>query len=239
MDARLSGTIGSQATAGKLSGMPTSERAIDAGTRRAERHVGDVGLEFRERRLILGQSQEHVASSCRLSRGRYRLIERGQATNLTILELDRIGAVLGLDPFIKLYPGGPPVRDVGQTGRLATLLDDVHPPLSYRAEVALPRVDDRLEQRAWDVVLFGRGRRTAIELEMRLRDVQAMRRRIDLKRRDDPTEAFILLIPGTRANRRILAEFEAMFNDLPRLKRGDVRACLRAGEHPTTGLLLL
>lgn len=72
--------------------MPTAERAIDAGTFRAESHVGDIGVEFRERRLGLAQSQEQVASSCHLSRGRYRLIERGKATNLTVLELDRIAA---------------------------------------------------------------------------------------------------------------------------------------------------
>ena len=219
--------------------MSTSERAIDAGTRRAERHIGDIGDEFRERRLMLAQSQEHVAKSCHLSRGRYRLIEKGRATNLTILELDRVSSVLGLDPFIKLYPGGPTVRDTGQTSRLATLLADVRTPLTYRAEVSLPRTSDRPEQRAWDVVLFGHGSRTAMEFEMRLRDVQAMRRRIDLKRRDDPTEAFILLIADTRANRRVLAEFEALFKDLPRLRRGALGARLLAGEHPPTGLLLV
>jgi hypothetical protein len=88
-------------------------------------------------------------------------------------------------------------------------------------------------------MLFGYGRRTAIELEMRLRDVQAMRRRIDLKRRDDPTDGFLLLILGSRANRRVLAEFDALFEDLPRLRHLDVRERLLAGEHPPTGVLLI
>jgi hypothetical protein len=140
---------------------------------------------------------------------------------------------------VKLYPGGPPVRDAGQSGRLATFLVDVRAPLSYRAEVSLPHSNERPEQRAWDVVLFGDGRRTAVELEMSLRDVQATRRRIDLKRRDDPTEGFLLLIFGSRANRRILGEFEALFTDLPRLRHSDVRLRLLAGQHPPTGLLLI
>ena len=219
--------------------MPTAERAIDAGTFRAESHVGDIGVEFRERRLGLAQSQEQVASSCHLSRGRYRLIERGKATNLTVLELDRIAAVLGLDPFIRLYPGGLPVRDAGQSGRLIAFLADVRAPLSHLAEVPLPRAAGRPDQRAWDAMLYGSGRRTAIELEMRLRDVQALRRRIDLKRRDDPTDGFLLLILGSRANRRILAEFEALFADLPVLRRSKVRAQLLAGEHPPTGIVLI
>lgn len=88
-------------------------------------------------------------------------------------------------------------------------------------------------------MLFGLGMRTAIELEMRLRDVQALRRRIDLKRRDDPTERFILVIADTRANRRVLAEFGSLFEDLPRLRPSDVRAALSRGEHPPTGLLLI
>jgi transcriptional regulator with XRE-family HTH domain len=219
--------------------VPTSERAIDAGTRRAERQVGEIGAELRDRRLSLAQSQEVVATNAHLSRGRFRLIELGQATNLTVLELNRIAAVLGLDPFVKLYPGGPPVRDAGQTGRLTRFLADIRMPLSYRAEVSLPRVDDRPEQRAWDLMLFGGGRRTAIELEMRLRDVQAVRRRLDLKRRDDPTDGFLLLILGSRANRRVIAEFGALFNDLPRLRHSHVRERLLAGEHPPTGLVLI
>jgi transcriptional regulator with XRE-family HTH domain len=219
--------------------MPTAERAIDLGSRRAERHAAELGDEIRERRLMLGESQELVASTCRLSRGRYRRIETGRATNVTIMELDRIAAVLGLSPSIRLYPGGSPVRDAAHAARVVSLLSDVRPPLSSRIEVPLPRRDDRGDPRAWDVVLFGRQRRTAMELEMRLRDVQAMWRRVDLKRRDDPTEGFVLLVAGTRANRRVVAEFEALFNDLPRLRRGDVRARLLAGEHPPSGLLFI
>jgi transcriptional regulator with XRE-family HTH domain len=219
--------------------VPTSLRAIDAGTRRAERQVGEIGDELRERRLALGQSQEHVAGASHLSRGRYRLIELGRATNLTIVELNRIAAILGLDPFIRIYPGGPPVRDAGQASRLSTFLADVRQPLAFRVEVSLPWAEGRSEQRAWDAVLFGSGRRTAIELEMRLRDVQALRRRIDLKRRDDPTEGFLLLIFGSRANRRLLEEFAALFEDLPRLRRKAVRDRLIAGAHPPSGILLV
>jgi transcriptional regulator with XRE-family HTH domain len=219
--------------------VPTSERAIDAGTRRAERHVVDLGAELLEQRRTLGLSQEHAASSSRLSRGRYRLIERGRAVNLTILELDRVASVLGLDASIRLYAGGPSVRDAGQARRLASFLADVRPPLTHRVEASLPRTRERLEQRAWDAMLFGHRRRTAIELEMRLRDVQATRRRIDLKRRDDPTEGFVLLIAGTRGNRIALAEFASLFSDLPRLRRGDIRQRLLAGTHPPTGLLLI
>jgi len=96
-----------------------------------------------------------------------------------------------------------------------------------------------LGERAWEAVLFGHGERTACELEMRRRDVQAVRRRHDLKRRDDPTEHFLLLIADTRHNRSAVAEFEALFADLPRLRPSEVHRALEAGQHPPTGLLFV
>ena len=96
-----------------------------------------------------------------------------------------------------------------------------------------------MELRAWDCVLTSPEGRTAIEFEMRLRDIQALRRRIDLKRRDDLTSWFILLVADTRNNRRVLAEFAEMFADLPRLRPTRVHAALIAGRHPGTGLVLV
>lgn len=88
-------------------------------------------------------------------------------------------------------------------------------------------------------MLFGVDKRTAIELEMRLRDVQALLRRFELKRRDDPTDAFLLLVADTRNNRRLLAEFESMLVDLPRLWPTQVFAALEAGRHPGAGIVLV
>lgn len=174
-----------------------------------------------------------------MSRVHYGRIENGRVPKLTILEVDRIASVLGLAPSIRLYPAGPAVRDAGQVLRLQAFLGDVRPPLSYRIEVPLPSQDDRVDARAWDAMLYGTGLRTAIEFEMRLRDIQALLRRVDLKRRDDPTDSFVLLVADTRANRRILAEFAGMFVDLPRLRRGAVRSALGSGSHPPTGILLV
>jgi transcriptional regulator with XRE-family HTH domain len=183
-------------------------------------------------------SQEHVATVAGMSRFRYGRIERGQLP-ATVLELHKISIVLGLDLAIRLYPGGPAVRDAGQATRLGGFLAHVRKPLTYRVEVGLPITEGRYEQRAWDAMLFGGGERTACELEMRVRDVQAMRRRHDLKRRDDPTERFLLLIADTRHNRRVIAEFADLFNDLPRLRPSEVYRALDAGRHPPSGLLLV
>ncbi|HET7181786.1 MAG TPA: hypothetical protein VFI15_06095 [Candidatus Limnocylindrales bacterium] len=131
------------------------------------------------------------------------------------------------------------VRDAGQARKLDAFLDHVRPPLRYRVEVGLPARDGAFEQRPWHAMIFGGGERTAIELEMRLRDVQAVRRRHDLKRRDDPTEQFLLLIADTRHNRRIVAEFAALLDDLPRLRPSDIHRALESGRHPPAGLLFV
>lgn len=219
--------------------MPAAIRAYDAGSRLGTRFRRDIGEEFRERRLELGHSQKHVAGAARMSRMRLGQIERGVAASLTVDELCRLSAVLGLSPSIRVYPGGGAVRDAGHARRLGAFVALAAEPLRSRVEVGLPRTPDHTEQRAWDAVLVGGGERTAIELEMRIRDAQAMRRRIDLKRRDDPHEHFLLLVADTRHNRRVLTEFRELFVDLPTLRLLTVRKAVEAGMHPPTGLLFV
>jgi hypothetical protein len=115
----------------------------------------------------------------------------------------------------------------------------VGPPLTHRTEVPLPATTDHPERRAWDAVVFGHARRTAVELETRLYDVQGQVRRLHLKERDDPPDQLLLVIAETRANRRALSEFAELFVDLPRLGTANTLKGLSAGRHPPTGLILL
>lgn len=174
-----------------------------------------------------------------MSRQRYGRIEGGRCETLSIVELNQLAVVLGHSTAIRLYPAGPPVRDVAQAVRLTAFLSSARPPLRYRVEVPLPPVEGRTELRAWDAMLFGGGARTAIELETRLRDLQALLRRVALKRRDDATEGFLLLVADTRTNRRVLAEFSDLLADLRRLRPSTVRSALQAGRHPGTGVVLI
>lgn len=155
------------------------------------------------------------------------------------MEISQLATVLGLDLVVRLYPGGDPLRDRAQLDRIRILAGDVGPRLRYRTEVPLPAVVGRLELRAWDAVIEGGGARTAIEVEMRIRDAQALERRLDLKRRDDPTEGFLLVVADTRTNRTVLNEHPELFPNLPRLPRTTVLAAIRIGKHPPTGLVFL
>ncbi|HEV2006238.1 MAG TPA: helix-turn-helix transcriptional regulator [Candidatus Limnocylindrales bacterium] len=203
------------------------------------RILRSVGDDFREARVAAGLSQQSVADAAQLSRAHYSRIERGQIAKLSLLEAARIANVLGLDLSVRLYPGAEPVRDGAQVGHLAMLLREVGPPLRYRTEVPLPNVAGRFEQRAWDAVIFGGGGRTAVEVEMRVRDAQALERRLSLKRRDDPTEGFLLVLANSAATRFVLADNPELFPELPRLRRATVLAAVRLGHHPPTGLVRL
>jgi transcriptional regulator with XRE-family HTH domain len=196
-----------------------------------------LGTEFRAARLGLGLSQELVAKASRVSRPRYSRIERGKTPTLQVIEVARIATVLGLEPALRLFPGGLPLRDVGQATRLRAFLGRAARPLIVRYEVALPATDRR-EQRAWDAAIYGNNLRTVVEFELRIHDAQALGRRIALKRRDDPADHFMLVIADTKANRRVLDEIPDLFPELPRVKTSRVLADLEAGRHPGTGLVL-
>ncbi|MBF8291156.1 MAG: Helix-turn-helix protein [Chloroflexi bacterium] len=209
------------------------------GTRRGERAYRELAEEFRHGRLAAGWSQDRVAALIGVSRSHYIEIEAARATNLSIVQAARIAAVLGLDLSVRAYPGSGPLRDAAHTARLESVLRRAMPPLRVQREVPLPSTSERSEQRAWDAVVLGHGRRTAIELEMRITDAQAVERRLQLKRRDDPPDRFILLVAETKSNRRLLAANATLFSDLPRRGLRAVIAVLEAGEHPASCLVVL
>ena len=61
------------------------------------------------------------------------------------------------------------------------------------------------DRRAWDAVIDGDGFMIAVEAETRVGDVQALLRRLALKRRDGEVDGLILLVNDTVHNRRMIA----------------------------------
>ena len=59
--------------------------------------------------------------------------------------------------------------------------------------------------RAWDAALFGSSLRIGVDAETRLRDVQAVDRRVMLKLRDSGFDRAVLLVAATRSNRLAVA----------------------------------
>jgi len=181
--------------------MGSRERAIDIGAARAREVLARLPAEARTARLNAGLSQEFVADALDLSRSQYSRIERGLSPDLTIGTATKLFAVLGFDLSIRAYPAGDPLRDAAQLALLERLRVRCHRLLAWRAEVPLPLPGDL---RAWDATVTGLEFRAGVEAETRLRDLQALDRRLALKERDGGLDRLILLVLASRANRSVV-----------------------------------
>jgi hypothetical protein len=80
----------------------------------------------------------------------------------------------------------------------------------------------------------------AVEAETRLHDVQAMQRRLSLKRRDGAVDHVALLVAGTRHNREVMAGSRAALkSDFPLDSRALLRALSDGADPGAGGVLLL
>jgi transcriptional regulator with XRE-family HTH domain len=217
--------------------MATRERAADRGNRLARRGLVALGEEVREARLAAGLSQAIVGRAAGVSHATVGRVERGQQRGANLALLSRVCAAAGLDLSVRAFPGGDPIRDLAHARLLARLRDRIGPRLVWRTEVGLPIPGD---PRAWDAIVESPTASAAVEAETRLRDVQALDRRIGLKRRDAGLGLVILLVADTQANRRAISVGrEALRANFP----GDGRtilASLAAGHIPDeSGIVVL
>jgi transcriptional regulator with XRE-family HTH domain len=217
--------------------MGTIERRADRGRRRAIQSARSIGSEIRQARLAAGLSLRAASDAVGLSASTLRRIELADIPSVSIRELSLAGAAVGLDIVIRAYPDGDPVRDSSQNNLLERFHRCLPPSAPWRTEVPLPIRGDR---RAWDAMTILERVRTAIEAETRLGDLQALERKIELKRRDGRIDIVILVVADTRHNRAVLAAHrESMRGSFP-LDGRAVMAALRAGRPPAaSGIVVL
>jgi transcriptional regulator with XRE-family HTH domain len=183
--------------------MGSRERAIDVGAARAREALARLPAEARTARLNAGVGQADVASAVGISVAQYSRIERGLSPDLSIATAIRLFAVLGLDLSIRAYPAADPVRDAAHAALLERLHVLCHRSITWRTEVPFPLPGDL---RAWDATAVCPAFRAGIEAETRIRDIQALDRRLALKERDGGMDRMILLALDSRANRSVLRE---------------------------------
>jgi transcriptional regulator with XRE-family HTH domain len=183
--------------------MSSRERTRDRGHRRGVRLLESLLAEAHESRLALNLSQDEVGNAVGLSGSQYGLIERGGQTNVPLVLMAEILSVLGHELAARAYPVGGGLRDKGQLALLERFRARVSPLFTWRTEVTIPIEGDL---RAWDGALVRSGLRVGVDAETRLRDVQAVDRRVMLKLRDSGFERAVLLVAGTRNNRVALRE---------------------------------
>ncbi len=203
--------------------MPPRERPTDRGARLARLIRNAIGQELHEARVGAGLTQKAVGKAIGIAASEVSRIEAGRRASVSVDRLARMCAVVGMDLSVRTYPVGPPIRDAAHVrliGRFRARVSSGG--WSWRPEVPVAGPGD---QRAWDGQLTGHGQTIATEMETRLRDVQAMQRRIELKRRDSAVDRVILVVADTRANR---AAIEAAADVLAAAYPVSARAALSA-----------
>ncbi len=180
--------------------MGSRQRAVDIGAERARAALARLTAEARTARLLAGLSQRDVAGSLDISRSQYSRIERGRSPDLTLDMAIRLFTVLGHDLAVRAYPSGDPIRDAAQSALLGRLCARCHPSIRWATEVPLPIPGDL---RAWDATAIWTVR-IGIEAETRVRDLQALERRLALKQRDGGMDRVLLLVLDSRLNRQVL-----------------------------------
>lgn len=160
-----------------------------------------------------------------MSHTRVSRIESGRHLSIRLVDLARVGAIVGLDVSVRAFPGPDPLRDVAHIRLLERLRTRLAPGLRWRLEVPIGQPG---HQRAWDAVIAGAGPLIAVEAETRLVDVQLIERRLALKRRDSGIERVVLLLSATRWNRQAIhlagARLEASFPVLGPVALGSLAA---------------
>lgn len=216
--------------------MPVRERPIDAASQRARRLDARIGAEIRGARRMAGISQDALGVAVGVSGSEVGRIERGEAPWLTVVQATRLLRALGLDLWMKTFPTGPPLRDAGHLRLLRDFEQRLPASLQCVREWPIPNDRDR---RAIDLVIVGLPKRTAVEAETGLEDMQALQRDINLKRRDAGIERMILLVRGTKRNREMLRAADALRQAFPASTRAVLSALGRTQDSGADGVVIL
>ena len=183
--------------------MPPRERRLDRATWDTTQVLGRVGRELREARVDRGLTLASIGDATGISIAELSRVERGLAPRVPLAVLTRCAAAVGLDLVVRLYPGGPPIRDIAHVQLLADFRARMHRTLRWATEVPLPIPGDK---RAWDATVRGPDWTYGIEAETAPRDAQALNRRVQLKTRDGQMDGVILVMRDSRRTAAFLRE---------------------------------
>lgn len=185
--------------------------------------------EFRTARVGASLSQERIARALGRSDAWVSWTESGRNEGLSVIDLATMLACVGMDLSGRAYPVGSGLRDAAQVKALAALRNLVTPHWSWATEVPMPIPGDL---RAWDAVLSRPRCRIGVDAESRVRDAQAVDRRVMLKWRDSGLDRAMILVPDTRSNRTVLREAGPLLEGNYPVPSAVALAALQAGEDP-------
>lgn len=195
-----------------------------------------IGQELRVARILAGMTQRDVADRVGRSPSHVSRVEHGLIRGLTFAQLYRHASVVGLKPFLNLYPSIARPLDRAQLSLFTRFRERIGRWWSVALEVPMPIAGDL---RAADAVISRPGLRIVVEVITRLADFQAQVRSAHRKVRDLNADRLILVVAGTDTNRRALRDAGAAVDDAFPIGTKAALARLSRGEDPGGDAIVL
>ena len=209
--------------------MATKIRPVDRGTVVARDQTTRAGREIRAARTGRGLSLRIVGAATGLSESVVSRIERGLSVRVSVYDLARLHAVVGLELSVRSYPGGQPIRDAAHVALLADFRLGLHRSIKWSTEVPMPILQDA---RAWDGFLQSTGWRYGVEAETAPNDSQALIRRVQQKQRDSQVDGVMLVLRPTRQTLEFLAVTSRVLHEAFPVDGDQAMKSLRGGIDP-------
>ena len=221
-----------------FAGMATRQTRLERGRRRGRAVVARMMSELVATRQVLNVSQRAVARELRRSQTALVRLERlSNIDRISFVDVAEVASILGLELGAALHVLGDPLRDRGHQALIARFRGLLTATIRVIAEVPLPNVGDR---RTWDLVLRCAGQVVGVEAETRVRDIQALVRRMRERERDGGVDEIVLVLAESAVNRRLLPQLlEALGPRFATSPRSLLKA-LRAGQPlPGSGVVFV
>lgn len=212
------------------------QSVLHEASRAASWSLRNLGRELRVARLTAGMTQRAVGLRLRRAASHVSRVEHGLIGGLTMAQLHRHAATVGLRPWLNLYPVVARPLDGAQLALLAAFRSRLHPGWRVDLEVPMPIAGDL---RAADAVISRTGLRIEVEAITRLADFQAQVRAARRKVRDLHADRLIFVVAATRTNRHALRDAGGSVQDAFPVSMRTALGRLKAGEDLGGDALLL
>ena len=217
--------------------MPTRSSPLHEANRLTAWQLMELGREIRLGRITGGRTQRAVAESVGTSVARISRIERGLVPTITLRQLSRTAAAVGLKLYIRAFPASRRLLDQPQQDLLSELQRRAHASWRWESEVPMPIAGDL---RAGDARSSVPGCSVLFELWTRLADWQAQTRSALLKQRDLRADRVVLVLRATHANREALRQAGPAARETFPLQGRQVLRALGEGRDPgANGIVLI
>ena len=221
--------------------MPTRRGPLTRGTDRGLAIVQSLMREAEAARVASGTSYAAIGRALRMAPTQVAQIFRNRSPGVSIVRAAQVLEAVGLELSAKAFQGGPPVRDRAQIALLRRLRDRLHPSLTWREELPVIELPEpgHADMRAWDAGVDGPSVRVRVDAETHVGDLQAMERRVQLKKRDGRESCVILLLSDTQHHRELLKVAGDGIRAAFPVRQRAALAALRAGRSPDGHSLIL